>query len=118
MAGPLVDVGERGLSQTRRPVEEQMVEGLAALPGCANEDREVLAQAVLTHHLVESAGPETLVDARLVGQRRPVEFGTGLGNLVHRRSLFREARTRTSSVASEPASSAASTSTRSASVRG
>ena len=126
MAGPLVDakrrshlvghdVGERGLAETRRPVEEQVVEGFAALAGRADEDREVLAQAVLARPSRRGcgAGEPPRNAARRAAPTRRVRHGIrGISFIAA--SLFREARTRTSSVASEPASSAASASTRSA----
>jgi hypothetical protein len=113
-------VGQGGLAQAGRSVEEQVIEGLAPLARRPDEHREVLAEAILPHHLVQAAGTEALLEALLIGKRHALELTPGrasCGHLVHRTNLLSEARTRLSSVASEPASSAASVSTRSASPR-
>ena len=64
------DVGQRGLAEARRTVQEHVIERLAALPGGGNRDLQILADAVLPDVLVEPARPQpgfvlrVLVDAR------------------------------------------------------
>ena len=105
---------QRGLAQPRRAVEEQMVEAFAPRPGGGDEDAEVLAQAVLAHHLGERAGPKLLLQAALCRQRVPAQRAPRLGLAAHRESLRRAARTSTSISASPPSSASTSSATRSA----
>ena len=66
MAGPLVtrtvaphlvgdDVGERGLAEAGRAVEQDVIERLAALQGGVERDAELLADDLLADALVEPA---------------------------------------------------------------
>ena len=48
------DSGERGLAEPRRPVEQDMVERLAAAFGGIDEHAEVLARRLLADELVEA----------------------------------------------------------------
>ena len=60
-------VRERGLAETGRTVEEQMVERLPALASGPDEHVEVLAQAILPHHLGEAARAQHLLEPLLAG---------------------------------------------------
>ena len=51
-------VGERGLAESRRAVEQHVIERLAALPGRRDRHVQVLADALLADVLVERARPE------------------------------------------------------------
>ncbi len=52
------DPGERGLAETRRAEEQDMVERLAARLGGVDEDAEVLARRLLADEFVEALGPK------------------------------------------------------------
>ena len=52
------DVGEGGLAEAGRAVEEDMVEGLAAVLGGADEDLEVLHHLLLAGETVEPRGAQ------------------------------------------------------------
>jgi hypothetical protein len=52
-------VGEGGLAEAGRAVEEEMVERLAALFGGVDGDAEVVLELFLADELVEAAGPES-----------------------------------------------------------
>ena len=64
------DVGERGLAQARRAVEQDVVERLAALPGRRDRHDEVLADALLPDVLVERARPEPRLELRVIVHAR------------------------------------------------
>ena len=49
------DVGQGGLAEAGRPVEQHVIEGLAALPRRGDGDVQVLADLVLADVLVERA---------------------------------------------------------------
>ena len=53
------DIGEGGFTETRRAVEEHMVEGFAAVLGGADEDLEVFHHLLLTGETVESRGSQS-----------------------------------------------------------
>ena len=56
------DVGERGLAEAGRAVEEQVVERLAALLGGVDGDAEVVLELLLADELIEAPGAEGDVD--------------------------------------------------------
>jgi hypothetical protein len=59
-------VGERGLAETGRAVEEEVVERLVALFGGIDGDAEVVFELVLADELIEAPGPEGNVDCLFV----------------------------------------------------
>ena len=59
------DVGERGLAEAGRAVEEQVVERLAALLGGVDGDAEVVLELLLADELVEAPGAKGDVDRLL-----------------------------------------------------
>jgi hypothetical protein len=58
-------VGEGGLAEAGRAVEEQVVERLAALFGSVHGDAEVVLELLLTDELIEAPGAEGDVDVLL-----------------------------------------------------
>jgi hypothetical protein len=87
------DARQGRLAQTRRAVEEQVIEDLPALPGGADEDGEVRAQSILTDHLVQALRAQRLLEANLLGRRLGTEIPAALRRLAHRDSPFNAART-------------------------
>ena len=67
------DVGERGLAESGRTVEQDVVDRLGPMLGGVDEDREVLLHAILAGELVEPAGP----DGRLEGELLLGDVGGG-----------------------------------------
>jgi len=51
-------VGERGLAEAGRAVEEEVVERFVALLGGVDGDAEVVLELLLADELVEAPGPE------------------------------------------------------------
>jgi hypothetical protein len=60
-------VSERRFPEAWRPVEEHMVERFSTVERGPDEHTEVLAQAILTDHLVEGAGPQLLFVTHFLG---------------------------------------------------
>ena len=60
------DVGERGLAEARRPVEQDVVERFAAARGRLDRHLEVLADAVLADVVVEPPRPQAGLVLRVV----------------------------------------------------
>jgi len=109
------DVREGGLAEPGRAVEQQMIERLLALARRTNEDTEVLAQAVLTDHLIERTRAQTLLDTRLARLHGGLDIPSRV--LLHAHdftSILSEPRTRSSSVGASPEASTAPASARSA----
>jgi len=52
-------VGERGLAEAGRAVEEEVVERFVALLGGVDGDAEVVLELLLADELVEAPGPES-----------------------------------------------------------
>ena len=61
-------VRERRLPETGRPVEEHVVEDVAALAGSGDLHAEVLAHRLLADVLVERLGPERRLDREVLVQ--------------------------------------------------
>jgi hypothetical protein len=55
-------VGEGGLSEAGRAVEEKVVERFVALLGGVDGDAEVVLELLLADELVEAPGPEGYID--------------------------------------------------------
>ncbi len=72
------DAGQRGLAETGRPGEQQVVDGLATPAGRLDDDAEVLLQLALADELGESARPQSDLDGILavVGDARFEELVT------------------------------------------
>ena len=64
------DAGQRGLAQPRRPGEQHVVEGLAALAGRLQEDAELLLDALLADEVVEPARAQGAVELVLGADAR------------------------------------------------
>ena len=60
------DGGERGLAESRRPVQQHVIERLAALRGGRDRDVEVFAYALLADVLVERPRPEPRLVLRIL----------------------------------------------------
>ena len=67
------DVGDRGLSETRRAIDHDVVERLAARQGRLNEDPEVGLHLLLADVLFERARPQPEVDAAVVHLQERIE---------------------------------------------
>ena len=67
------DPGERGLSQSRRAGQQQVVDGLASRLGGAQHDVEVLLQRGLADEVLEPARPQRRLLGRLDRARRRFE---------------------------------------------
>jgi len=72
---PRDDVGERRLSQARRPGQQHVVERLAAAPRRLEEDREVLADLRLPDVLRERLRPQLRLDGGVLFQRAAAQDG-------------------------------------------
>lgn len=59
------DVGERGLAQTRRPMEQNVLERLFALAGCLDGDSEILDDGLLAPKPVFDEGSRSEADDNL-----------------------------------------------------
>ena len=57
------DVGQRGLAQSRRPVEKNMIERVTAATRRADQDLEVLLELALTNDFGQGARPQRMIDA-------------------------------------------------------
>src|SRR6185295_2562641 len=86
------DPGERGLAESRRAVEQDMVERLAAALRGVDEDAEVLARRLLADELGEALRPKRRVRVlgRPLGRRDPGGVGCHLP-LIRRSSARRQA---------------------------
>ena len=62
------DVREGGLAQAWRAVQQDVIQGFAAIAGGLDEDLELFAHALLADVLVERAGTQRAVDGLLVGR--------------------------------------------------
>jgi hypothetical protein len=60
-------VRERGLAQTRRAVQQHVIERLPPLPRCGDRDVQVLAETVLPDVLVERPRPQSALELDFVG---------------------------------------------------
>ena len=63
------DVGERGLAQAGRPVQQDVVRRLSPLAGGAQQDGEVVLDLRLADVLREAVGPQAGLHRHLVGER-------------------------------------------------
>ena len=61
------DVGERGLAQARRTVQQHVIERFPALPGRLDRHGQVLAHALLADVVRQRARPETRLVLQLLG---------------------------------------------------
>jgi hypothetical protein len=59
-------VGERGLAEAGRAVEEEVVERLAALLGGVDGDAEIVLELLLADELIEATRAEGKVDRLVV----------------------------------------------------
>ena len=55
-------IRQRGLAETGRAVQQDVIEGFAALPGSADGHVEILADPILPDVLVEPARPQSRFD--------------------------------------------------------
>ena len=61
------DVGEGGFAQSRRPVEQSVVERFATVFGRLDEDAQVVDHLLLTAEVVEGEGPEGVLEVAVGG---------------------------------------------------
>ena len=61
------DVGQRGLTQSRRAVQQRVVEGLAAVLGSLDEDAQVVNDADLTGEVLKAQGAQGLLEVAVGG---------------------------------------------------
>jgi hypothetical protein len=72
--------GQRGLAESGRPEEQDVIERLAPLPRRVDGDLEVLLHAFLAHEFVQPGRPQRGLGGGLVGQR----LGRGDLGAAHR----------------------------------
>ena len=91
------DLRQRRLAEPRRPVEQHVVEGLAAIGRGGDKDAQVLAHRALPHEVIELAGSEPAVEP-VIGLRCACDDP----GFAHCASSFRPARINASTEASSP----------------
>ena len=104
-------LGERGLAEAGRPVQQNVIQGLAAGAGGVDEHLQVLAGLPLAHEIAEAARPDrglaviglaALALDHALGRLRP-GLGAALGSLgLHRASSLRLALIKASTDALPP----------------
>ena len=102
------DVGEGRLAEPRRAVQQDVIEGLAALPGRGDGDFEVLAQPFLADVRIEAARAQAGLELIVVAQPGRADHARRRIVPGHRAISFR-ARLSTCSNESSPTPRAAST---------
>ena len=65
------DLGERGFAEARRAVEENVIEGFAAVAGGFDGDGDVFLDALLADVFVEALGADAGVEARVIVRGAP-----------------------------------------------
>ena len=72
--------GHGGFAQTRRSVEQHMIQGIAAAKGRLHSNAEHLLELALTDVIVETARPEAVI---ATGRRRWIQIVSGLPGGIH-----------------------------------
>ena len=69
-------IGQRRLAEPGRPVEQHVVQALAALPGRLDRDPQALDRLALPDVLVQALGTQRALERRLVGEGRSGSAGS------------------------------------------
>ena len=106
------DVGERGLAEAGRAIEQHVIERLAAAARRGNRHLQVVADAILADVFVERARPQSRLVLRVVvgaaGGDQSIAIGDGVAHRISSRSarLQRVLRTSASGIDGSVASTA------------